>query len=202
MRTLRGEDWAAALRQRSGETPRPAILASAGGGASAHLWRRTTILCGRCVACSTWAWARGGPASLGRRCTHARARRRGGGRLASSSSLLMVFDSPAIREMSAPPWRRSALCFGDAASVEECVETWDGGLGTWGRRGGLISSKGHCLSVRPLCFVSFCLMRFERDSRVSPTPRQLLFGSRNKLPREAWWPYRPPFAATLRKLIL
>ena len=55
------------------------------------------------------------------------------------------------------PWRSgAALRRCDAASEEERVETWNGGLGTWGRKG-LISSMGHYLSVRPQCFVSFCL---------------------------------------------
>ena len=100
------------MRRRSGEVPRPAFSASAGGEASAQSWLRATLLHGRCCACSTWAGGRGGPASLGRRCIHARVRRRGGGRLASSSSLPMVFDSPTMREMSLLRGDRALLCFG------------------------------------------------------------------------------------------
>ena len=92
-------------------------------------------LCGRCIACSTWAWARGGPASLGRRCTHARARRRGGGRLASSSSLLRVFDSPETREMSLLHGDRALLCFG--ATRRPRRSAWRPGMvvGNSGARG-------------------------------------------------------------------
>ena len=48
------------------------------------------------------------------------------------------------------PWRSgAALLRRDAATEEECVETWDGGREQRGKRGRLISSVGHCLSVRP-----------------------------------------------------
>ena len=124
------------MRRRSWEEPRSATLASEGGEASAHLWHRATTLCGRCFACSTWAWARGGPASLGRRCIHARVRRRGGGRLASSSSLPMVFDSPTMREMSLLHGDRALLCSG--ATRRPRRSAWRPGMevGNSGARGG------------------------------------------------------------------
>ena len=96
-------------------------------------------LCGRCCACSTWAWARGGPASLGRRCTHARARRRGWGRLTSWSSLLRVFDSPMVREMSLLHGDRALLCFG--ATRRPWRSAWRSGMVVSGSgAGGVVSS--------------------------------------------------------------
>ena len=70
----------------------------------------------------------------------ARARRRGGGRLTSRSSSSWS-SLPRTREMSlllAFGTRRSerrSANIDDAALVEECVETWEGGAATRGRRG-------------------------------------------------------------------
>ena len=146
------------MRRRSWEEPRSATSASAGGEASAQSWLRATLLHGRCCACSTWAWARGGPASLGRRCTHARVRRRGGGRLASRSSLPMVFDSPTMREMSLLHGDRALLCFG--ATRRPRRSAWRPGkvVENSGERGG----ESHLLygALPFLCALSLCPLAF------------------------------------------
>ena len=147
-----------------------------GGEATAQSWLRATLLHGRCCACSTWAWARGGPASLGRRCRHARVRRRGGGRLASRSSSSWS-SLPRMREMSLllclPGSRRSerrSANIDDAALVEECVETWEGGAAMRGQEGKVSSPlRSRHPSVAPdaLCPSAYA---YEWDSRVSLTP--------------------------------
>ena len=190
------------MRRRSWEEPRSATLASAGGEASAQSWLRATPLHGRCCACSTWAWARGGPASLGRRCRHARVRRRGGGRLASRSSLPMVFDSPMMREMSLLRGDRAPLCSG--ATRRPRRSAWRPGkvVGNSGERGGESHLLvGHCpFSVRPL-LVSFGFLCLERDPRVSPTINCHLAQENNSC-RAMRGALSAPYAAALRMVAL
>ena len=106
----------------------------------------------------------------------ARARRRGGGRLASRSSSSWS-SLPRMREMSLLRClpgsrrceRRSANIV-DAALVEECVETWEGGAATRGQEGKVSSPlRGRHPSVAPYALCpSACA--YEWDSRVSLTP--------------------------------
>ena len=108
----------------------------------------------------------------------ARARRRGRGRLASSSSSSWS-SFPRMREMSTPPKLfgsgvvRAALCEHRRRGARGGVR---GDLGRWccnAWAGGecLISSKGSPPFGGSICLLSFCLCAYERDSRVSLTPR-------------------------------
>ena len=105
----------------------------------------------------------------------ARARRRGGGRLTSRSSSSRS-SLPRTREMSlllAFGTRRSerrSANIDDAALVEECVETWEGGAAMRGQEGKVSSPlRGRHPSVAPYASCpSACA--YEWDSRVSLTP--------------------------------
>ena len=184
-RATRYGGWAAALRRRSGEGLRSATSRQWGrrcfrllGGTA-----RTSGSC--CLACSTWAWARGVPAS-GRSWRplhgaptpmHIYARAHGDGvgdalpqRSSSSRSSL-----PRLREMSlllAFGTRRSerrSANIDDAALVEECVETWEGGAAMRGQEGKVSSPlRSRHPSVAPdaLCPSAYA---YEWDSRVSLT---------------------------------
>ena len=118
-------------------------IASGGEGASAHLVALLEASGSCCLACSTWAWARGVPASGRHRCTFARAHGDGVGDALPQVRRPRV-TAPRMMEMSAP-WWRAALC-GDAALVEECVGAWEGGAGN-ARPDGSVSFplRVHCL---------------------------------------------------------
>ena len=137
-------------------------LASEGGGTSAQPVALLDTLGRRCLACSTWAWARGVPAS-GRHDALSRARTATGwGTPCLKIVVLMVF-APLDEGDEPPPCllgprrseRRSAN-IDDAALVEECVETWEGGAATRGQEGNVSSPlRGHHPSVASYAFCPF-----------------------------------------------
>ena len=150
-------------------------IASGGEGASAHLVALLDILGSSCLACSTWAWARGVPASGRHRCTFARAHGDGVGDALPHRSSSSRSSLPRLREMSlllafgTRRFERRSANIDDAALVEECVETWEGDAAMRGQEGKVSSPlRSRHPSVAPdaLCPSAYA---YEWDSRVSLT---------------------------------
>ena len=155
--------WAAALRRRSEKGLRSATYRQWGrrcfrslGGAARHSGQPLLGVLDLGVG------TRGSRIGATPMHFRARARRRGGGRLASRSSSSWS-SLPWMREMSLllclsgsrRSERRSANIV-DAALVEECVETWEGGAATRGQEGNVSSPlRGHHPSVASYAFCPF-----------------------------------------------
>ena len=162
--------WAAALRRRSEKGLRSATYRQWGrrsfcslGGAARHTGQQLLGVLDLGVG------TRG--TRIGATPMHfrARARRRGGRRPASRSSSSWS-SLPRMREMSfvlcltgSRRCERRSANIVDAALVEECVQTWQGGAATRGQEGNVSSPlRGHHPSVASYAFCPFACVLMSR----------------------------------------